>query len=147
MNEIETLSLEGVNVNCVNEEGLTPLLQLAKHDNNTILESLDLGSFLPVVDVEYKLRRCAVFNYPTNSDFLMEAMKLLLRCGIEINCKDKNGWNALHYLCQYYSEDNLIDIMKLLIASGIDVRCKNNLGCTALHLLFQRPSTQINSSR
>ena len=39
-----------------------------------------------------------------------------------MNGKNNDGWNALHFLCQYNSSKKLIDAIELLIQSGIDVK-------------------------
>ena len=56
-----------------------------------------------------------------SSEKLIDAIKLLIQSGIEVNWKDNRGNNALHYLCYFNSSEKLIDEIKLLIQSGIDI--------------------------
>ena len=70
---------------------------------------------------------------------LMDAIRFLLNQeGIDVNCKDQEGWNALYYLCRLYQQNNLVDIIRLLIQHGIDVTWKNQLGQNALLILCLR---------
>ena len=106
LEEVRTLIHDGVDVNCVNSDGCTPLLYLAK-----------------------------VSKGKKN---LKNAMELLLSFPIDVNKKEKRGYNALHLLCWFYQQEDLIDIVVLLIAKGIDVTLiENNEGCNALHLLCE----------
>ena len=38
----------------------------------------------------------------------------------DVNYQDRDGFNALHYTCMNYQEDDLLDIIKLLVSCGID---------------------------
>jgi ankyrin repeat protein len=59
----------------------------------------------------------------------------LIETGIDVNCKDKSGINALLLLCKFYEKENLIYIIQFLIGKGIDLNFKDNNGNNALHLL------------
>ena len=104
LNEINDVLSQGVDINFVNDEGLTPLLQLTKsgHLRNDLMDVIQL---------------------------------FLTQDGIDINCKDPEGWNALFYLCRLYQKNNFVDIVRLLIDHGIDVTWKNQLGQNALLIL------------
>ncbi|KZR98305.1 Uncharacterized protein APZ42_006341, partial [Daphnia magna] len=65
---------------------------------------------------------------------------LLIQLGIDVNAKDNDGRNALHYLCQFQSNSNLLDAIQLLIQLGIDVNAKDKLGQNALHYLCWKNS-------
>jgi ankyrin repeat protein len=68
-------------------------------------------------------------------DNLIDIVRLLIWKNIDVNCKQDDGWNALHLVCRYYDKDNLIDIVRFLIEAKIDVNCKINNGWNALHLV------------
>ncbi len=59
---------------------------------------------------------------------------LILR-GVDVNTKDINEQNALHFLCQRNNNENLVDLVRLLVKYKVDVNAKDNHGQTALHLL------------
>ena len=59
----------------------------------------------------------------------------MLDNGINVQHKDKAGFNALHDLCRNYPEDNLIDVARFLIEREIDVNAKTSKGSNVLHLL------------
>jgi ankyrin repeat protein len=64
-------------------------------------------------------------------------IELLIAYKIDVNSKDRDGDNALHYLCVNYDNENLIDIIRLLIKNGIDVNSKDRDGWNYLHLLCE----------
>jgi hypothetical protein len=51
---------------------------------------------------------------------LPEIVKLLLERGIEVNCKDHEGWNALHFVCRKCPREHLYAVVRLLIIWNID---------------------------
>ena len=59
----------------------------------------------------------------------IEAVKLDLAGGTDVNTKDDNGRTPLHYA----TEEGQKEIAELFIAAGADVKAKNNLGGTPLH--------------
>ena len=70
----------------------------------------------------------------SKGDYLLEVISLLLQHGVDVNHKDKDGWNALYFLCYYHRDkDNLIEIINLLIKNGIDVKWKPNDENNILH--------------
>ncbi|XP_057373295.2 uncharacterized protein LOC130694180 [Daphnia carinata] len=69
-------------------------------------------------------------------------IKELIQLGINVNAKDKDGRNALHLLCRYYSNPKLIDDIQLLIGNGIDVNARDKDGMDAMHYLCQYHSSK-----
>jgi ankyrin repeat protein len=57
---------------------------------------------------------------------LLDITGLLIENGIDINCKNKSGDNALTVLCRYYAKENVGDIIRLLTENGIDIHLKVN---------------------
>ncbi|XP_045035390.1 calcium-dependent protein kinase 1-like [Daphnia magna] len=72
---------------------------------------------------------------------LVDAIRNLIQCGIDVNVKVNDGSNALHYLCRYNSSSNLITAMEFLIGSRIDAKEKSNDGSNALHYLCRYNSS------
>jgi ankyrin repeat protein len=96
LKEVKALIDEGVDINCVNEEGSTPFLHL--------------------------MEGCST---KTN---LKETMQFLIDNNIDVNRKDKDEWNALHFLCRLYGKEDLIDLIQILVRHGIDVDSTDNEG-------------------
>ncbi|XP_057369158.1 calcium-dependent protein kinase 5-like [Daphnia carinata] len=69
-------------------------------------------------------------------------IKELIQFGINVNAKDKDGRNALHLLCRYYSNPKLTDAIQLVVKSGIDVNARDRNGMNAIHYLCQYQSSQ-----
>ncbi|MDP7109334.1 MAG: ankyrin repeat domain-containing protein, partial [Nitrospinaceae bacterium] len=59
----------------------------------------------------------------------IEAVKLDLADGMDVNAKDDRRRTSLHYA----AEEDYKEIAELLIAAGVNVNAKNNLGGTPLH--------------
>lgn len=59
-----------------------------------------------------------------------KVLEVLNNENININFKDENGWNALHYACD---EGNL-KIVEILLKAGADINSKTNDKKTPLHL-------------
>ncbi len=53
------------------------------------------------------------FSSKYQEDNLIDFVRLLVKCDIDINCKNKNGKNSLHILCYYYKKRDLLDIIRL----------------------------------
>ncbi len=56
-----------------------------------------------------------------SNERLIDAIKLLIQLGIDVNEKTNYGNNALNLLCKSNSSEKLIDAIKLLIQLGSDV--------------------------
>ncbi len=63
----------------------------------------------------------------------LEKIQLLIQFGIDVDGKDNDGMNALHFLCLNNSSEKLIDAIKLLIQLRINVSTYQDFG------LFARP--------
>ena len=48
---------------------------------------------------------------------------------INLNAKNKNGWQLIHYICRDYSEPKLIEI---IIRKGVDINIQSKTGLTPL---------------
>ncbi|XP_046636657.1 probable serine/threonine-protein kinase fhkE [Daphnia pulicaria] len=141
--EMEKLIQEGVDVNAKDEKGLTPLLRLAKSkkisDNLVKIFSLLIQHGANVHSLDSNGKNALLFwcknrKQHRNKSFLA-IINLFVENRIDIDCKDKDGSNALIVLCRSYRNGNLIDIIRLLIKNGIDVNCKNEYGNNALTIL------------
>ena len=66
---------------------------------------------------------------------VQQIVGLFVQNGAELNAKDNNGSNSLHWLCCSYRGSDLIDVARLLLQNEVDVNAKTNNGYNALHLL------------
>ncbi len=93
-----------LNYNCVNEHGLTPLLQLATDSAYIQLISIELVQrLIENVDVNTKDKKgqnaLHLFSANYKNDNLIEIVELLVKKGVDVNAKDKHfERNALLYL-------------------------------------------------
>ena len=66
---------------------------------------------------------------------LIDALRLLIENGMDVNAKTNNGSSTLHCLCSFPVITNLFGIVRLLLDSGIDVNAINSCGFTGLYYL------------
>ena len=118
--DIKTLIDEGFDLNCVDENGLTPLLYLIQKKRND-KSLLKLLQFLIEngIDVNFKdkygynaLHLLCVHDY--KNDNLIDIIRLLIENGSDFNCKDNFGKNAFYYLRRNYQHENRNQIEKIL---------------------------------
>lgn len=73
---------------------------------------------------------------PANPD----AVRLLIKLGVDVNAKDRCGWTPLHFAartkCPAAEQSQLIECIKLLIDAGADVNAKDEEGVTPFHRTF-----------
>jgi ankyrin repeat protein len=55
---------------------------------------------------------------------LIDIVQLLIEKNIDVNCKQDEGWNALHLVCYYYSKSRLFDLVRLLVQNKIDKKAE-----------------------
>jgi ankyrin repeat protein len=67
--------------------------------------------------------------------------RILLKQPVNINDCDQDGWSALRYNLNGYSNT---EVIKMLLDSGINVNATNNYGQTALHLVLTQGMDNIN---
>ena len=91
LEEVKQILQEGVNVNCIDENGSTPFLSLLATEKKN------------------------------GHDNLIEIVQLLIQHGLDVKCENNNGSNALTLLFQFYQKENLIEIAQLLIKNGCEV--------------------------
>jgi ankyrin repeat protein len=140
--KIKNLVNQGISVNCLNEDEMTPLLQLLANG-----EAYRHDDFVEIIHffVEKKIDLNAKNEYGENAllklivnykkDDLIDLIKLFVDNEININCKNKYGTNILHYVCEYYTHENLMDIIQLLIEQKVEINCIHDYGHNALPVL------------
>lgn len=143
----------GVDPNCTNEDGQTPLLlcleNLSPVFRLKILKILLEGNKsrherIPPRKVDLNVKdpikqrnafQLLLENAVDTNGSVYEALSLLVHEGIDILSEDASGRSALHYVCECYDQENILDVIQLLVDNNIDVNLEDNDGRTALHLL------------
>lgn len=74
---------------------------------------------------------------------LLEIIQKFIQLGVNVNHVNRDGRNALHYLCMNYRKGYMKDIVLLFIKQKIDIECVDNEGKTALDLLDKLSSTSV----
>ena len=66
---------------------------------------------------------------------VQQIVGLFVQNGAELNAKDNNGSNSLHWLCCSYRGSDLIDVARLLLQNEFDANAKTNNAYNALQFL------------
>jgi ankyrin repeat protein len=72
-----------------------------------------------------------------------EVMQRFVRRGIQVNCINNTGYNALHCLIGqsvYECGENLVHVVRYLVKCGLDIHAKTHEGDTVLTLLCDNPN-------
>ena len=143
LSEIENLIGQGVDINTVNQEGLTPLLYIARNSNEkgNVIDVIQLlfrhGANVTLKDKDGWTALHIVCKFYQHEN-IIDIIRFLIENGIDVNGKTNElEFTALHLLCAYYTNENLIDIIRLFIENGVDIKAKANDGLTALHAVCQ----------
>jgi ankyrin repeat protein len=72
----------------------------------------EIMPFFPFVDI-------------TKRKIWLKSFFSLIKHGIDVNCKDNNGLDAISILIFYYKKKNLIEIIRLLIENGFDTKAQS----------------------
>ncbi|XP_046439599.1 serine/threonine-protein kinase/endoribonuclease IRE1-like [Daphnia pulex] len=126
LEEVTHFLQEGVDFNCTDEEGMSPLHYLANrkyNGQNNLLEILQL-LIQHGIDVNCKnndgLNALFFLCRYYQKENVIEIIQLLIQHGIDINCKNNDGSNVLTLLRIYYRHFNLNEIIELLIQHRMD---------------------------
>ncbi|XP_046638807.1 light-sensor Protein kinase-like [Daphnia pulicaria] len=124
LEEVEILLQKEMDINSVDEKGLTPLLHLAlpkKNEGDNLVEIFRLlitkGANVHC-ETENKMNALHLLCEHYKNENFIDLVKLLIEKGINVNC-EKKRWNAFNWLCKMYPHNNLLELVKVFIASGI----------------------------
>ncbi len=150
--------LTKIDVNYIDRKGFNALHYVCMnyHEDNLfeIINHLTRHG-IDVNRTDYELNRNALqlfFQHNKNNErgITLKIVRCMIKNGIDMKHKHKNGMTSLHYLCRYYTNDNLVNVAQFLIENGVPVKEKDSDGFTALHwlgmmdadLLFQKCFTK-----
>jgi ankyrin repeat protein len=123
---VELLLAHHAEVNCVDQNGTTPLQAAASIGDKAIAEALlKAGAAVNAKDFNGETPLCSAVRYHQP-----EVAALLLANKADPNAKNKLGWTPLHRAVS----DNQPDLVKLLLANKADPNERNNDGRTPLDI-------------
>ena len=141
--EIENLINGGVDINCKNGKGLTPLDQLIRSNfSSTKQNVLEIVRLFVENGVDVNATGTNTLHWLcccSKENNLIDIIRLLLENGVDVNA-NRHGMNPIHYLTMYYKKSNIIDIIRLLLENGVDAHAKDENGSNArdyLHTYYK----------
>ena len=127
INNIRLLINHGVNVNWVNNMGLTPLLVACIWDYVEVARLLlDNGA-----EVDKTNKSGMTPLYVASQNGHLDLARLLLEKGADINKTNHEGWTPLHAACigtLLPSDPRSVNVVQLLIENNADINCLTNEG-------------------
>uniref|UniRef100_UPI001008D9E7 ankyrin repeat domain-containing protein n=1 Tax=Longirhabdus pacifica TaxID=2305227 RepID=UPI001008D9E7 len=127
----------GANVDTLNSEGMTPLMQAAEKGNTEVV------SYLLQKGANKDLQQAPKAYQSSQSSALMfavyeghkDTVQVLLDAGVNVDLQDINGDTALHMALTHHGGTSLREELALsLVNAGADGSKQNYFGLTALHL-------------
>jgi hypothetical protein len=108
-------------------------VQVYDYPNVRIIYKTWAGIVAEITD-EVEIANRKFFEYVQYGSFDKEGFKRLLSQGVDVNCHDENGKNALFYLSDSIIDDDISNTMRFFIEKGIDINHCDNMG---RNILFQ----------
>ena len=139
VNKLRRLIDKGVDLNCTNQYGDTPLILTCwKNQTDDLYDCVDLLTRLPIVQSPTRYVKNGKKSSSKSNHKKRSHQKIKLKRNtkpVDINFKDSSGLNALLLICRYNTDPKLINCISLLLDRGIDVNAVNNEGWNCLHFL------------
>ena len=130
---------DGLDVNCVNETGQTPLMLAAwKGRAEALAMLLEAGAAATIDhrDAEEGVTalHAAVIACRSTSTACLKNVEMLLAAGADVNLADCDGWTPLHS-CAYY---NLPQLVPMLLRAGADPARVAHSGLTPAEMALEK---------
>ena len=129
----QILIAHGANLGSTGYAGRTPLHQAAMINHNDMVEWFcSKGSPVNALDSKGQtplMLSLSMQGYNIHAKTRTETVRILLKYGADLSCRDEKGWTLLHYAIRESNED----IVDLLLKRGMDINAKDKYGYTPLH--------------
>ncbi len=128
---------KGVDVNQVNNDGITPFMNAAATNTDPAIISMLLPMVKNINQVSSKGASALAMAVRRNT---VDVITLLLNKGADINVVDKEGYNLAFYLVPTYAQrpENFEAKLKVLQEKGFDISKTQKNGSTLYHLVLMR---------
>jgi len=114
-------------------EGRTPLHQVAMRNKNDMVEWFcTKGSPVNALDSKGQtplMLSLSMQGYNIDAKTRTETVRILLKYGADLGCRDDKGWTLLHYAIR---EGNT-EMLDIFLRKGMDINAKDKYGYTPLH--------------
>lgn len=123
---IRHLLAAGLNPNCTDDQGNTPLITAVLKNNMEIVDALIQAN----ADLDIKNNSGSTALSYAISNEKTEIVDRLIQANVNVDLPDNSGNTPLYYACLYQLEEIII----LLIQANVNMNVQNNAGLTALHI-------------
>ena len=129
----QLLISHGAKLDTKGYEGRTPLHQVAMRNKNDMVEWFcSKGSPVNALDSKGQtplMLSLSMQGYNIDAKTRTETVRILLKYGADLSCRDEKGWTLLHYAIR---EGNT-QMLDLFLSKGMDINAKDKYGYTPLH--------------
>lgn len=123
------------------EEQLLQLCAKEYPDHQLIQEMINGGVYINCENGDGLTPLLLLANQTNFQEKYLDLIKFFVAKGVDVKRKDSHGFNAFHFFCQFYPNDDLFEIIKLFTETEFQlVNSQTNNGWNALHLVCQNYS-------
>uniref|UniRef100_A0A0G4HNR4 Uncharacterized protein n=1 Tax=Chromera velia CCMP2878 TaxID=1169474 RepID=A0A0G4HNR4_9ALVE len=144
METVLALLRRGVDVNCRDDKGRTPIFCTVMQGRGTARDNVEVAECFLSWGADLNARNsdgCTILHFSV-AHGAEKVAELVLDRGVDVNATDNEGNTALHSLCieepSYSTQPKSVDIARLLLDRGIDFFAVNELGDTAAGVAEER---------
>lgn len=129
----QILIAHGAKLDAKGYAGRTPLHQAAMRNRNDMVEWF-CSKGAPVNALDSKgqtplMLSLSMQGYNIDAKERTETVRILLKYGADLSCRDAKGWTLLHYAMR----EGDLEMLDLFLSKGMDINAKDKYGYTPLH--------------
>ena len=130
IDKIKSLLKKGINIDCRDSFGITPLMKACNEANAEVVEYLiERGADVNTVDYYgsspiFYLLKFYIFSNGKVGEKRLNVLKILIKNGADLDHKNNAGYRFIHKVIQI----NNPDMLKILIEAGCDINFKFDYG-------------------